>query len=344
MAPAGRHEAVSRLSAALRRRVIGEEEVIGAVLDAHGAELGASFISEVFWRTYWKGWLEARPAIWDDYLAQSAIGHPDVDAAVAGRTGIDAFDGWHEELESTGWLHNWARMQFASIWVHTLGLPWAVGAAFMAARLIDADPASNTLSWRWVAGLHTAGKAYLADAERIAAMTDGRFTPRGLAAKARIPEAPSAPPAQAPRAPRPWRAGVPTVLLLGPDDLSLETWAPPDLPITAILAPETLFPGAADRMAGEDAMARAQAHWQCAAQWVPDLDAVTDWGAQQVITGFAPVGPVASALAKWAAGLPAGMTLGEIRRDWDEAIWPHCRKGYFALRQAIPGLLAKRFG
>lgn len=177
--PQGDHGNVSRLSAALRRRLIGEDEVVRAVLAAHRLDKCEKFIAEVFWRTYWKGWLEQRPGVWKGYLADLDDFRPDtaVAEAMAGRTGIDAFDHWARELAETGYLHNWARMQVASIWIFTLGLPWQLGAQWFFDRLIDADPASNTLSWRWVAGLHTAGKTYLADADRIAAMTGGRFRP-----------------------------------------------------------------------------------------------------------------------------------------------------------------------
>ncbi len=79
---------------------------------------------------------------------------------------------------SAGYLHNHARMWFASIWIFTLRLPWVLGADFFMRHLCDGDPASNTLSWRWVAGLHTRGKTYLARASNIATYTGGRFTPQ----------------------------------------------------------------------------------------------------------------------------------------------------------------------
>ena len=100
-----------------------------------------------------------------------------------GATGIDCFDAWARELVATGYLHNHARMWFASIWIFTLRLPWELGADFFLRHLIDGDPASNTLSWRWVAGLQTAGKTYLATAENIARFTGGRFAPQGLATR-----------------------------------------------------------------------------------------------------------------------------------------------------------------
>jgi deoxyribodipyrimidine photo-lyase len=52
-------------------------------------------------------------------------------------------------------------MWFAGWWIHVERLPWQLGADFFFRHLLDADPASNTLSWRWVAGLQTAGKTYL---------------------------------------------------------------------------------------------------------------------------------------------------------------------------------------
>lgn len=51
---------------------------------------------------------------------------------------------------------------FASVWIFTLRPPWELGADLFMRQLLDGDPASNTLSWRWVAGMHTRGKHYLA--------------------------------------------------------------------------------------------------------------------------------------------------------------------------------------
>lgn len=347
----GRHDSVSRLSAALRRRVITEHEVVGAARARHGAAAD-SFVSEVFWRTYWKGWLEQRPQVWRDALAGAArdraalaVDHGLREhhaAAIAGQSGIDCFDHWAHELITTGYLHNWARMQFASIWVFTLRLPWRLGAAFMLDHLIDGDPASNTLSWRWVAGLHTPGKCYLADAGRIARMTDGRFAPPGLAQTAQPPEPQQNTdpvPLPVPHAPDPAR---PAVLLLTPEDLCPETLPlPAGLPITTILAPRALFPTQADRTAGADALARAQAHWDCPARWIDDTgDLGGTAGAAQIVTAHVPVGPTADALAQWQSH--RDQPLAQIRRAWDTAAWPHCRKGYFQLKSRIPELETTR--
>lgn len=188
---------VSALSPWIRRRLVTEQEVLAAVLQQHRLADAQKFVDEVFWRSYWKGWLQQRPQVYARYrlgctqwlarleLALQWDAGRDLDVArryqqaVAGRTGIACFDAWMQELLTLGWLHNHARMWFASLWIFTLKLPWELGAALFEHHLLDADPASNTLSWRWVAGLHTRGKHYVARAENIRVNTLGRFDPQG---------------------------------------------------------------------------------------------------------------------------------------------------------------------
>lgn len=344
----GRHHGVSRLSAALRRRLISEAEVAAAVVDQHGRVAASKFLAELFWRTYWKGWLEQHPTVWRDWRAAcarlTAQGMPaGYAAAVEGRTGIDAFDAWAAELRDTGYLHNWARMQFASIWIFTLGLPWELGAAFTFRHFVDADPASNTLSWRWVAGLHTRGKAYLADAERIRSRTGGRFNPLGLATKADVPRE-TCVPARAPiRAISAPEEGAGTLLLVTPEDLSLETeLAPEHLAVRRVVACRQHCTAAADIAAVADGLQRASTHWQVPAMWADDVPSVLALaqadGCAQIVTGYAPVGQVAESLA--ACRAQHAIRIAEHRRDWDARAWPHCDKGYFAFAQQIPAILA----
>ena len=68
-------------------------------------------------------------------------------------------------------------MWFASIWIFTLGYSWQSGAYFFKNNLLDFCPASNTLGWRWVAGLQTINKPYLAMSDNINYFTNGRFNP-----------------------------------------------------------------------------------------------------------------------------------------------------------------------
>lgn len=179
-------QTTSRLSPYIRRRLVIEEEVLEFARSVGKFETVEKFVQEVVWRTYWKGWLEARPGVWDAYLTRIPIIeetlHHDqrdrLDCATSGKTDLPYFNAWCEELTTTGYLHNHVRMWFASIWIFTFQLPWELGARFFLNYLLDGDPASNTLSWRWVAGLQTRGKHYLARADNIARFTNGRWVPR----------------------------------------------------------------------------------------------------------------------------------------------------------------------
>jgi hypothetical protein len=114
-------------------------------------------------------------------------------------------------------------MWFASIWIFTLRLPWALGAEFFRQHLLDADAASNTLSWRWVAGIQTPGKHYLARAENIARHTNGRFDPRGELDEDAAPLDEPGPPPASPLPPADALPEGPVALLLHEDDLHPES-------------------------------------------------------------------------------------------------------------------------
>lgn len=154
---------VSRLSPATRTRLILEREICAAARRSDEPEAIEKFEQEVWWRLYWKGWLERRPLVWREYrrelgtLPWSRRAHE----VAAGESGVAIIDWFTRELMETGYLHNHARMWWASYWIHVERLPWQIGAEFFLRHLLDGDAASNTLSWRWVAGLHTAGKSYL---------------------------------------------------------------------------------------------------------------------------------------------------------------------------------------
>jgi hypothetical protein len=157
----------SFLSKYITHRIIDEEEVIKLVHSKYPYVKIEKFIQEVFWRTYWKGWLELKPTVFQSYKSDLVkLNHQTktkaYQDAVSGKTDIECFNDWVNELKDKGYIHNHARMWFASIWIFTLKLPWQLGADFFLKHLLDGDVASNTLSWRWVAGLHTKGKHYVA--------------------------------------------------------------------------------------------------------------------------------------------------------------------------------------
>ena len=360
---------VSRLSPYLRHRILNETEVLAAVMNRHGYRDAEKFIQEVFWRTYFKGHLEEQPLLWVRYCWELAQARRDMgqDAghkqryqiAVEGRTGIEAFDYWAHELKAHNYLHNHARMWFASIWVFTLNLPWQLGADFFMQHLLDGDPASNTLSWRWVAGLHTPGKHYLARSENIAKFSNSRFplTPQLNEQAEPLTEEPLRDWAvrlndqlfELPMVPEGAIAhqGTPFAVLLHEDDLY---W--PELTDQAtdcaVLCTSTGKTGAgyAHRVAE---FVHALCRNRSSRLSVPLLDTtetdqVLKWSRSTscgtVVTPYAPVGPVQDTLREVGRTLAReGIVLIAAQRQYDQVAWPHCKKGFFQLKKQIPRLL-----
>ena len=162
----------SRLSSFISSGLLSEEDILQCANDIGIPSKNNKFLEEIFWRIYFRGYLENRPSIWNSYISdlKKLDDHKnklDYENAISARTGIECFDDWTVQLNDTGYLHNHTRMWYASIWVFTLNLPWQLGADFFLRKLIDADEASNTLSWRWVAGLHTSKKPYVARPDNI---------------------------------------------------------------------------------------------------------------------------------------------------------------------------------
>ena len=172
---------ISCLSPYITHGIINELEVIDKSLKKFSFVKNEKFIQEVLWRTYWKGWLELRPNVWSDYLIElnklrnEFKDNQNYIDAIEGKTNLECFNQWVNELKENNYLHNHARMWFASIWTFTLELPWQLGAELFMQHLYDGDPASNTLGWRWVAGIQTQGKHYLASEWNIQKFTNNQF-------------------------------------------------------------------------------------------------------------------------------------------------------------------------
>ena len=171
----------SCLSPYVTHGLVSEIEIISKSLKKFSFVKNEKFIQEVLWRVYWKGWLELRPNVWGDYLIEltdikeSFKDNKNYLDAIEGNSNIECFNEWVNELKNFNYLHNHARMWFASIWIFTLNLPWQLGAEFFMKHLFDGDAASNTLGWRWVAGIQTQGKNYLATEWNIKKFTNNRF-------------------------------------------------------------------------------------------------------------------------------------------------------------------------
>ncbi|MEM9290801.1 MAG: FAD-binding domain-containing protein [Acidobacteriota bacterium] len=361
------------------------------VLRQHSPQAAEKFLQEVFWRTYWKGWLEMRPQLWREYLSEveeafGLLAHRDAQRriypqAIAGESGIQCFDAWARELVETGYLHNHARMWFASIWIFTLKLPWQLGADFFYRHLLDGDPASNTLSWRWVGGLQTRGKHYLARASNIARYTEGRFDPQGELVEDAAPLTPDAPferveiPPLAPVTVGSATAGPATGLLMLAEDTSVETFGElMELRPRAVagLSPRLLaqLHRVDDkvvrfrRAALEDGLNRVREALGLEKSQAPLL---FELSAEEVIRSEAAelllprllawaeefqlerIAVVAPAVGPWQALLERlgpllereNLPLCPLRRPWDRALYPYATQGFFAFKKKIPGVLER---
>ena len=352
---------VSALSPWIRHRLITETEVLTATLDAHSFNTSERFVHEVFWRTYFKGWLEHHPTVWSAYqaglLRQLKSAGKDrrlaanYAAAMAGETGIDGFDDWTKELLTTGYLHNHARMWFASIWIFTLGLPWELGADFFLRHLMDGDPASNTLAWRWVAGIQTKGRPYVARVSNISKFTDQRFSPLH---QLNTQVEPLSEEADHQRHPLPNAATSAEIkgdylLLVTEDDMQVEETLPhPHAAKIGALATTGRSPlpiGSIAQAFARDATRDACTGAQIIEHeiWAADIIAACQThNLKTVVTGYAPVGPVATKLVAMEPALQAeGIKLFQVRRAFDTVAWPHATKGFFAMKKGIPRVLEK---
>ena len=359
------HPNISRLSPWVQKRLLLEEEVVDAARARWPFEAVEKFVQEVYWRTYWKGWLEQRPEAWSRWVeavprlrdSLSAEQRSTLEAALAGRTGIAGFDDWAKELVATGYLHNHARMWFASIWIFTLKLPWELGAAFFYEHLLDGDVASNTLSWRWVAGLQTPGKTYVARADNIAHYTDGQHVPQASQlASAAFAIAEPALPKIAPWTEDPlWnksvegRAGLwlhTEDLAVERGELSAEKFVAINAPWPAHIAAKAGWSEAVSKWtqaALRDGATRAAAYFgaDVSAEASDDLTAMlVEWARKhqlRKVVAYRPfVGPwLAEALAVEAALAQAGIAIVWRRREWDTRLFPHATRGYFPFWEQV---------
>ncbi len=362
---------VSTLSPFIRHRLITEAEVLSAVLAAHDRAAAAKFIDEVYWRGYWKGWLEHHPEVWQSYLADVEMlskslgrkgGFTSTYAlATSGQTGLKPFDAWVQELLQTGYLHNHARMWFASIWIFTLQLPWQLGADFFLRQLLDGDPAVNTLSWRWVAGLHTKGKIYLATKENIARYTSKRFDATldlpsldqlvSHAAACQEQTNPTLQPVVYPPELPALQSGGENVFVITEEDLDLSIPIEP----RAVFALDVIEPeglpraervGTFKRGAIADALRRAERLWPLAKVHDVPLSAeelfaqIVRTEPHQVMLSYPAMGHAQPVMARLSNRLACqGVQVCVHMNAHDRAVWPYTQNGFFELRKHIPALL-----
>jgi deoxyribodipyrimidine photo-lyase len=357
------HSAVTRLSPAIRHRLVTEDEVVRELLGAYPFSRVEKLIQEVYWRRYWKSWLALRPEVWADYLKDLAEAGSDsavarIEKAQSGNAVIDHFV---NELVSTGYLHNHARMWFAAWWVHEARLPWQAGAAFFYRHLLDGDPASNTLSWRWVAGLQTPGKTYLARRSNLEKYLDPTLLAslaEGLDAfenpRARVPAAFSKAPITPPSWPLVEATPPPaTGLWIHEEDLCVETsllglQTYPAVIVTADTSTwdHSQFPMVKRKWisaALQDAATRAAQHWHTPPTLEiqqPYIEALVRWATANrlgFITALRPdVGPLNDSLSALQSALDqAGVGLILHERSEDAQLRPLASGGFFSFWERL---------
>ncbi|MDA8699881.1 DNA photolyase-like protein [Amylibacter sp.] len=356
---------VSALSPWIKHRLITEEEVLIEILKYHSPHSAMKFIQEVFWRGYFKGWLEQHPTVWSHHneklikeytkLENNKFVRENYMSAINGETGIECFDFWCEQLKSTGYLHNHVRMWFASIWVFTLKLPMELGADFFMLHLIDADAASNTLSWRWVSGLHTKGKAYAARATNIEKFTNGQFNPSGQLVEDINPltENIDHPLVTLPQLDKSIQKDA--VLLVTEEDCSPETsLETKDLEVEILPLylekkyPRWIEPNNSVRFFSNTAVQNTcQRLGQLGVEkinktkWTDTiLEASDRLGTKNIIIPKVPVGAVKSKLRKVKKNLAEhDIYIYEHYKNYDIYTWQHASKGFFKLKKQIPNIL-----
>lgn len=367
------HSFVSRLSPFVRHRILSEEELISNVLTSHSRSAAFKFIQEIFWRTYWKGWLEHRPAVWDRFevevqsefakLKQVPVKNKIFEQAIGGSTEIAIFNSWVNELKETGYLHNHARMWFASIWIFTLRLPWQLGADFFYNHLLDGDPASNTLGWRWVAGLQTAGKTYLATesnirknaAQRLKTIPDSERGLERLATQTFEIEDSLTIEEKAPSSSRfvdlsPVSIEENDAVLVTVEDLSTQ-WLDRAGNHVAIFEKtdgrHSEIKKKFRQEAIEEVKYRIAENSSVGIENIKIFESaheISSWmeeqGLNDLHSSYIPTGEIRSSLAELPTMLESsGRRYYEHLNDYDRTVWPHCRKGFFQLGKSIDSLI-----
>ena len=173
---------VTHLSAYLRHGVLTLAEVRDYALEqVNDAARAGKLINELAWRDYWQRlYAELGEGVWQNRepyktgLSTSAYAEQMPEEIAASATTLVCMDSFSKDLQATGYLHNHARLWFAAYIVHWLRTSWQAGAAWFLEHLIDGDPASNNLSWQWVASTFSSA-AYIFNRENLQRYTDDAY-------------------------------------------------------------------------------------------------------------------------------------------------------------------------
>ncbi len=341
------HGNVSCLSAAIRHRLLTEWEVAAAPLAKYAPSTVEKFTQEVYWRTYWKGWLSLRPQVWTNYL-EGIEDHPDAEMIRQGKGPVAVMNDFARELVETGYLHNHARMWFSAYWVHVARLPWELGAKFFQDHLLDFDPAANTLSWRWVAGLQTPGKTYLPRRSNIEKyLASELLDATGL----ELLENPTALVPRNVERPEVTRASLPEVEIpkagkvlwiheedLNPESSPLGDYRPSKIVVTGEFGGKSKLQKEWLGKALNDVAARAEKHYGASVERVDDLIAWAEGnGGTEVLALRPEVGPLYDRLNSLNE---AGVELSLVLRPEDRYLRSFAKSGFFGFWKKLQSRMA----
>lgn len=174
--------AVTRLSPYIRYGVLSLAEIRKHILArVKNPDEATKLINELAWRDYWQRlYTKLGDGIWEDQEPYKT-GYSVEDYAEElpedidnGTTGLVCIDNFSRDLKETGYLHNHVRMWIAAYIVHWRRVRWQAGAKWFLAHLLDGDPASNNLSWQWVASTFS-HKPYFFNRENLERYTEGVY-------------------------------------------------------------------------------------------------------------------------------------------------------------------------
>ena len=174
--------AVTRLSPYIRYGVLSLREIRDDILErVENPEDASKLINELGWRDYWQRlYVKLGKGIWENQ-EEYKTGYKVADYAknlpediIEGKTGLVCIDNFSQELRKTGYLHNHIRMWLAAYIIHWRRIQWQAGAKWFLQHLLDGDPASNNISWQWVASTFS-HKPYFFNRENLERYTKGVY-------------------------------------------------------------------------------------------------------------------------------------------------------------------------
>lgn len=151
-------EGISRLSPHLHFGELSPHQIWSAVKTLKANEGTACFLSELGWREFSYSLLYHNPELSWKNVQPKFDAFPWRESSERllawqrGQTGVPIVDAGMRELWATGFMHNRVRMIAASFLVKNLMIDWRLGERWFWDCLVDADMASNSASWQWVAG------------------------------------------------------------------------------------------------------------------------------------------------------------------------------------------------